>query len=59
MVAFNGDVDHMKWPHVMMMKCLTWKRRKKIKIKIKMIKAKIFDRFLFWHLRHHRECKCT
>ena len=31
---------------------------KKEKNKTKMIKAKVYDRFLFWHLRHHRGCKC-
>ena len=24
----DGD-DHMRWPHVMMIKCSTWKRRKR------------------------------
>ena len=36
---------------------LTWKRRKR-KIKTEMIKANVYDRFLFWHSRHHRGCEC-
>jgi hypothetical protein len=33
--------------------------KKKEKTKTEMIKAKVYDRFLFWHLIHHRRCKCT
>ena len=36
----------------------TWKRRKR-KTKTKKIKAKVSNRFLFWHSRHHRGCKCV
>jgi hypothetical protein len=38
----HGDRDR----HVMMIKCSTWKRRKR-KTKNEMIKAKVYDRFLF------------
>jgi hypothetical protein len=38
----HGDGDG----HVMMIKCSTWKRRKR-KTKTKMIKAKVYDRSLF------------
>ena len=37
----------------------TWKRRKrKIKNKV-LFKAKVSNRFLFWHSRHHRWCECV
>ena len=51
------------WSHMMVMVMVvtktsrssapTWKRRKK-KTKTRLIKAKVSNRFLFWHSRHHR-----
>jgi len=35
----------------------TLKRRKR-KTKTRLIKAKVSNRFLFWHLRHYKGCKC-
>jgi gluconate kinase len=40
-----------------MIKCSTWKRRKRNKIRL--IKAKVSNRFLFWHSRYHRGCECV
>ena len=43
--------------HVMMMiKLLHGKEERETKTKV--IKAKVSNRFLFWHSRHHRECEC-
>jgi hypothetical protein len=36
-----------------------WKRRKRKKQKPMVIKAKVSNRFLFWHSRHHKGCECV
>jgi hypothetical protein len=33
--------------------------KKKEKTKTMLIKAKVSNRLLFWHSRHHRGCECT
>ena len=43
--------------HVMMMIKLQLGKEER-EIKTNEIKAKVSNRFLFWHSRHHRGCEC-
>jgi hypothetical protein len=49
----HGDEDG----HVIMIKALTWKRRKIKTIKIHRDQGKGINRILFWHSRYHRGCE--
>jgi hypothetical protein len=40
-----------------MIKCSNLEKKKE-KYKTKEIKAKVSNRFLFWHSRHNRGCEC-
>ena len=48
----HGDGDG----HVLKMIKLQPEKKKEKKQKTRLIKAKVSNRFLFWHSRHHRGC---